>query len=157
LPKQNRPLVRDGRIQTRKKRTDRSYLRPNSAPAGIAEETAAEEEDVAEQQPAEEAPLADATAPEAVAPRETAPVSTSSTAPAPVNGATASTNGASTAARATGTVRALQQQGVRKRREFDVNALAIRDSKYALHEIRRIAILATMVVITLVVLSFVLR
>ena len=28
LPKQNRPLVRDGRLQTPKKRTDRSYLRP---------------------------------------------------------------------------------------------------------------------------------
>jgi hypothetical protein len=54
-------------------------------------------------------------------------------------------------------VRAIQQQGVRKRREFDVGALAVRDTQYAYHELRRIAILSTMVIITLVVLWIVLR
>jgi hypothetical protein len=54
-------------------------------------------------------------------------------------------------------IRAIQQQGVRKRRDVDVQALAVRDTKYALHELRRIAILATMVVVTLVVLGIVLR
>jgi hypothetical protein len=54
-------------------------------------------------------------------------------------------------------VRAIQQQGVRKRREFDIEALAVRDTQYAIHELRRIAVLATMVIITLIVLWVVLR
>ena len=54
-------------------------------------------------------------------------------------------------------VRAMQQQGVRKRREFDVQSLAVRDTQYAIHELRRIAILAAMIVVTLIVLGFVLR
>ncbi len=92
----------------------------------------------------------------------------SNAAPATPAGTTASgeqrrvTGGAAPAAatpagRLPTTVRAIQQQGVRKRREFDVQALALRDSSYALHELRRIFILASMVVITLVVLWFVLR
>ena len=56
-----------------------------------------------------------------------------------------------------GAARALQQQGVRKRREVDVNELARRDSSYAMHELRRIAILAVMVVVSLIVLAIVLR
>jgi hypothetical protein len=171
LPKQNRPLVRDGRIQARKKRTDRSYLRPDASATGVAEQAEAEEElaearAVEEAAAVEEAPAPEVAAPEAeaeVAPPEAgvadepATVSNMTAAPARVNGATSSTNAAPAPGRLTGTARALQQQGVRKRREFDVEALAIRDSKYAMHEIRRIAILATMVIITLIVLSFVLR
>ena len=54
-------------------------------------------------------------------------------------------------------VRAIQQQGVRKRRDVDLDALAVRDTNYAVHELRRIAILTVMVIISLVVLTFVLR
>ena len=46
---------------------------------------------------------------------------------------------------------------MRRRRELDVHALAERDTRYAMHELRRILILATMVVVTLVVLAIVLR
>ncbi len=140
MPKQNRPMVRDGRLQAPKKRTDRSYLTPTPAtPLETAvEETPEVEADVS-------APDADVTAVEV----EAAVVAT---APTPT-----SSQSAAAAARATGAERALQQQGVRKRREFDVQALARRDTRYAYHELRRIAILATMVVITLIVLTFVLR
>jgi hypothetical protein len=65
--------------------------------------------------------------------------------------------GAPTPARTTGAARALQQQGVRKRRDVDLNALARRDTSYALHELRRIGILAATVVVTLVVLGIVMR
>jgi hypothetical protein len=54
-------------------------------------------------------------------------------------------------------VRAIQHQGVRRRRELDLHALAVADTKYAIHELRRIAVLAAMVVVTLVVLGIVLR
>jgi hypothetical protein len=54
-------------------------------------------------------------------------------------------------------IRAIQQQGVRKRRDVDLQALAVRDTNYAIHEIRRIAILTVMVIISLVVLTIVLR
>lgn len=124
MPKQNRPLIRDGRIQV-KKRTDRSYLRPNAAPAAAAP-TDADELDFAE--------------PDAVA------EILASAAPA-----------AAMPGRLPASVRAIQQQGVRKRRDIDLNALAVSDTKYALHELRRIAVLATMVVVTLIVLGIVLR
>jgi hypothetical protein len=62
-----------------------------------------------------------------------------------------------TVTRPSATARALQQQGVRKRRELDVAALARRDTQYAFHELRRIAILATLVIVTLIVLGIVLR
>ena len=172
MPKQNRPLVRDGRIQARKKRTDRSYLQPGGSATGIAEEAEVEDnlpeatapEDVGaveEAASASEAASTESAAGETVlaggdAPEAATPVSNSTAAPGRVNGATASTNGAA-AGRLTGTARALQQQGIRKRREFDVEALAIRDSKYAMHEMRRIATLAVLVIITLVVLSLILR
>ena len=132
MPKQNRPMVRDGRLQAPKKRTDRSYLTTAPGPA----ETAVEE-----------VTDADIVAPAA----DLAPVAVEAAA------VTAPDVASSAQARATGVERALQQQGVRKRREFDVQALARRDTKYAYHELRRIAILATMVVITLIVLTFVLR
>lgn len=157
MPKQNRPLVRDGRIQGRKKRTDRSYLRPNGAtgvdaPADDAEVTEDQVEEAAE------APTTEASAPEPVVVEEPAPVAESTAIPpVQLNGTSVATNGTAAPARLSGSARALQQQGVRKRREFDVNALAMRDSKYAIHELRRIFILATMVVITLIVLAFVLR
>ena len=131
MPKQNRPMVRDGRLQAPKKRTDRSYLTPAPAETAI-----------------EEAPEADAAAPEP----DVTPIAVEAAAVATEPSAAPSPQG-----RATGAERALQQQGVRKRREFDVQALARRDTKYAYHELRRIAILATMVVITLIVLTLILR
>ena len=76
--------------------------------------------------------------------------------PEPV-AATAASPVAASQGRLPGSVRALQQQGVRRRRELDVEALAVRDSQYAVHELRRILILATMVFVTLVVLGIVLR
>jgi len=148
LPKQNRPLVRDGRIQGKKKRTDRSYLGPAGVPAPSAPEPEAGEEasraaaDVVREAmgaTAEPAMPAEPTA--AFAPPPAVPV------PSP----------ARSSGKLPTAVRAIQQQGVRKRRDVDVHALAVRDTKYALHELRRIAILATMVVVTLVVLGIVLR
>jgi hypothetical protein len=139
VPKTNKPLVRDGRIQAPKKRTDRSYLRPSSGATDIVpvedlpedEATEAEVQDLAASPTAAFAPPAPA--------RAAAPVTSSPVGKLPT------------------TVRAIQQQGVRKRREFDLGALARRDTSYAFHELRRIAALATMVIVTLVVLWFVLR
>lgn len=157
VPKQNRPLVRDGRLQAKKKRTDRSYLRGNGAPVAVAEEPEAAEAPLTAEE-VEESPVtpeAEMSVAEADAAEETA---VGAAAPA---GAQAAAGAAQAAAprggRLPSTVRALQQQGVRKRREFDVHALALRDSKYALHEMRRIFILAAMVITTLVVLGIVMR
>ena len=141
MPKQNRPLVRDGRLQAKKKRTDRSYLRPE--PARPAAEPAPVEEDVPDASDIVRA------AARAAAETEPAPSAVEPSAPVPAPRAQAG--------RLPTAVRAMQQQGVRKRREFNIRALAIRDTNYAKHELRRIAILATMVVVTLVVLTFVLR
>lgn len=138
LPKQNRPLVRDGRLQARKKRTDRSYLRPGLAPAP---ELAAVEEAAAEE------PAVDVVAETPVAPA--AEPATRATAPAPARPAASG--------KLPTAVRAIQQQGIRKRREVDLHALARRDSQYAIHELRRIFILTAMVVTTLIVLGFILR
>jgi hypothetical protein len=128
LPKQNRPLVRDGRIQA-KKRTDRSYLRP--AQSAAAPGDAMESESLAE--------------PDAVAEIMVSAVPAAAAATAAVPG------------RLPTAVRAIQQQGVRKRRDIDLDALAVNDTRYALHEIRRIAVLAAMVIATLIVLGIVLR
>jgi hypothetical protein len=130
LPKQNRPLVRDGRLQAGKKRTDRSYLSP-STQAPPAESEASQEPTAAE--------------PDAVADILVAEAPAAAAATAAIPG------------RLPSNVRALQHQGVRRRREVDLQALAVADTKYALHELRRIAILAAMVVVTLVVLGIVLR
>jgi hypothetical protein len=135
VPKQNRPLVRDGRLQARKKRTDRSYLRPAGAPPPLEDQVAPEEIEA----PADSGP-------EAVAEPLGAPP------PAPARAATAAAP-----ARLPSTARALQQQGVRKRRELDIAAVTRRDSEYALHEMRRIFTLAAMVVVTLIILGIVLR
>jgi len=135
LPKQNRPLVRDGKIQPRQKRTDRSYL-SGDAPAPADDETAAPEE------------LTEA-APEAVSP-------VAAFAPPPPAQPASPARPAPSAKLPTA-VRAIQQQGVRKRRELDVHALAVRDTRYALHELRRIAVLASGVVVTLIALTFFLR
>lgn len=129
MPKQNRPLVRDGRIQAPKKRTDRSYLSPASAPEPVAEEI--EDERAPVEPSVSAAPIAAATAAPVAQPRQYQ--------------------------RASGAARAIQQQGVRKRRDVDVHALAERDTRYAMHELRRILIFATMVVVTLIVLGIVLR
>jgi hypothetical protein len=157
LPKQNRPLVRDGRLQAKKKRTDRSYLRPNGGSTSVIEDevapdTAAEDEAVATANGAtlvdrEEPTVAEMATEETVSAAD--PVSPGSPAAVPV--------ARSTAGRLPTTVRAIQQQGVRKRREFDVHALAIRDTQYAIHEVRRIFILASAVIITLIVLGLTLR
>jgi hypothetical protein len=150
VPKQNRPLVRDGRLQAKKKRTDRSYLRPNGAARiAVAEEAAVAPESPAEEAaeaPGQEMSVGAADAAEAATGRPAAASMTPEAAPARAG-----------AARVPTTVRALQQQGVRKRREFDVHALAIRDTKYAIHEMRRIFILAAMVIATLIVLGVVMR
>ena len=131
MPK--RDLVRDGRLQS-KKRTDRSYLRTPQTPAAAPSEPVEElVDDSADMAGAPEAPGAVA-----------ARIASTPARPAP-------------AARSVGAARAIQQQGVRKRRELDVEALARRDTSYAMHELRRIVILATMVFVTLVVLAFVLR
>jgi hypothetical protein len=121
VPKQNRPPVRDGRIQGRK-RTDRSYLRPSATPAPAGEpapDEPGEPDEVAEIIAESAASVAQSRLPQAV--------------------------------------RAMQQQGVRKRREIDLDALAVADTKYALHEIRRIAILTALVIASLIVLGIVLR
>jgi hypothetical protein len=77
-------------------------------------------------------------------------------APAPVPAA-APAAAAPRAVPAVGAARALQQQGVRKRRDVDVAELLRRDSAYALHELRRIAVLAAILITTLIVLGVVLR
>jgi len=140
LPKQNRPLVRDGRLQARKKRTDRSYLRsgPDAEPLNQPDSEDAPEEPTA----------SDVVRAAARAAVEAAPA----TQPGALVPAERQQPGKLPAA-----ARALQQQGVRKRREFDIHALAIRDTNYAKHELRRIATLAIMVIATLIVLTFVLR
>jgi hypothetical protein len=135
LPRQNRPLVRDGRLQVKKKRTDRSYL---GGAAGPTEPPAVEPEESLDSGPSG----ADENAAAATLAAQPAP-STPARAAAPTRLPTS--------------VRALQQQGVRRRRELDVDALAERDTAYAFHELRRILILATIVVFTLIVLGIVLR
>lgn len=136
MPKQNRPLIRDGRLQAaKKKRTDRSYLRPASEPAT---EPLSEDEAATAEARAEEDVLGEA--------------------PAPVSGGVPSRSVAdATPRRVPSAVRAIQQQGVRTRRQVDLHALAEADSRYALHELRRIAILAVMVIATLIVLGIVMR
>ena len=135
MPKQNRPLVRGGRIQGTKKRTDRSYLRPAGAPdPGAAAEPLAD--------PGDGASIAE---PDAVSEILVAEAPAAAAASSAIPG------------RLPSSVRAIQQQGVRRRREVDLQALAVADTRYAKHELRRIAILAVMVVATLVVLGIVLR
>jgi hypothetical protein len=149
LPRQNRPVVRDGRLQVKKKRTDRSYLRPEApAPESPAEPEPATKMPVAEAETIVEAEREDplgAVAPPS-APHES-PVAPASR-PSPTR---------STATRTGGAARALQQQGVRRRREVDVDSLLRRDSSYAMHELRRIGALTVMVVTTLIVLGVFLR
>jgi hypothetical protein len=141
VPKTNKPLVRDGRLQAPKKRTDRSYLRPSSGATNSTPVEAPLEEEAAGAESADRA-----TSPtDAFAPPEPAPAPAAAPAKPALVGKLPTT------------VRAIQQQGVRKRRDFDLGALARRDTSYAYHELRRIAALATMVIVTLVVLWFVLR
>lgn len=141
MPNKNRPLVRDGRIQAPKKRTDRSYLRlgaPAPTPEENAEDARLDAEDAVENELPAAEPMPEVAA---VAPTATSVASSSRRVPG----------------RAVGSVRAMQQQGVRHRRELDGNELAVRDTRYAIHELRRIAVLAALVIITLIVLTIVLR
>ena len=147
MPSQNRPVVKDGRLVV-KKRTDRSYLKP--APSAQDAEAA-----LPETEP--DSPVApDESLPETV--NDTAAEPTAAFAPpptAPVVAATPAT-GAKPAPRSS-TARALEQQGVRKRREVDLDAVAKRDSRYAVHELRRIAILTAIVIVALIILTLTLR
>lgn len=142
LPRQNRPVVRDGRLQPKRKRTDRRYLRPatQSEDAAVPDDEALTVADTA----GGDAAVPVAPAPVTPAPAVAAPAASSPTAPA-------------RSLPAIGVARALQQQGVRKRREVDVTELLRRDSAYALHELRRIAILAALLITTLIVMGVVLR
>jgi hypothetical protein len=139
LPRQNRPLVRDGRIQPKKKRTDRSYLRSRPEPVPVEPEAPATEDEAAP----DEDQLDASTAAEVASVEELA--------------ADAGRPPVAAPAKVPGSVRAIQKQGVRRRREVDVRAILTRDTQYALHEIRRILILATIVIVTLIVLGFALR
>lgn len=146
MPRQDRPVVRGGRLQVKKKRTDRSYLTPTATPTAPVEPQITEEpvasaaEEVTVPEAASRVDPTAAFAPPAHAPAAAAP------SPAPA-----------ATARAGGAARALQQQGVRKRSDLDLQALARRDTSYALHELRRIGALAVMVVVTLIVLGIVMR
>ncbi len=158
LPRQNRPLVRDGRIQGKKKRTDRAYLRPGAQPAALPEDqeqyVEEDQQDAAEvvraavEAAAEPVPAATEPAAAFAPPAAAEPVSEPDR-PVPFQ--------RTPSGKLPTTVRAIQQQGVRKRRDLDVQALAVRDTKYAMHELRRIAVLATMVIVTLVILAVVMR
>lgn len=150
MPKQNRPLVRDGRLQPmKKKRTDRSYL------SGASGRPALDEPAIEEHELPERAFEADASPEDAI---PESPVETTPAAQAPPPHAAAAAPAPRAASgRMPTTVRAIQHQGVRRRRELDVDALAERDTRYAMHELRRILVLATIVVVTLIVLGIVLR
>ena len=140
MPKQNRPLVRDGKIQPRQKRTDRSYLSGDApAPADTApvENESAVLDELTEAAPEAISPIAAFAPPARVQPASPARPAASAKLPT--------------------SVRAIQQQGIRKRREFDVQALGVRDTRYAIHELRRIAVLASGVVVTLITLTYFLR
>lgn len=132
LPKQNRPLVRDGRLQAPKKRTDRSYL--GAPPPATSDEPS---EQGASQAGAP--PMNDPTA-AFQAPAEV--VSSAGTHAVPASRPPIATTDA--AAR-------------RRRRDVDPEQLLAQDSGYAMHELRRIAVLAAMVVGTLVALGIFMR
>lgn len=142
LPKQNRPIVRDGRIQQPvRKRTDRSYLGGTAAaPTKVAtppDEVLENPADLPEDLGAEPDAIADVVdAVEAAAPAGTA---------------------AAAAAAVPNSVRATERQGQRRRRDIDLDELGRADTRYALHELRRIAILAAIAIVTLIVLAVVLR
>ena len=144
MPRQNRPLVRDGRLQGgKKKRTDRSYL---GATTPQRDEAAAPTEEQA-QSAGDESLDAEAALDEPGRRGALAGAHDQMVRAGEIN---------RPAGRLPSSARALQRQGVR-RRELDVDALAERDSRYAVHELRRILILATLVFVTLIVLGVVLR
>ncbi|MBF6601045.1 MAG: hypothetical protein IVW36_11100 [Dehalococcoidia bacterium] len=156
MPKQNRPLMRDGRLQSKKKRTDRAYLRPGGARTTVIDDAPGSDPASDRGAAANGAvPVSDAEPTMAELASEAAD-SAAAVATRSSKGSAAAPAGAASG-RLPSTVRAMQQQGVRKRREFDVHALAVRDTQYAFHELRRIFVLATAVIITLIVLGFVLR
>lgn len=148
MPKPNRPLVRDGRLQAPKKRTDRSYLRPGPS---VADEELPEDVDAAQAPEAAD----DVAMPESAAPEPASPQAAAAPIARPAVAARAATTVAP--GKLPTAVRAIQQQGVRKRRDVDLHALAVRDTNYAIHEIRRIAILTVLVIISLTVLTIILR
>jgi hypothetical protein len=125
------------------KRTDRSYLRPTSKPAPEQLQTEADEPDETLVNPAD-LPEEIGAEPDIVADTIEDVVEESPAAMA-------------SAARLPSGVRALQQQGVRRRREVDVDELARADTRYAMHELRRIAIITVVIVVALIVAAIVLR
>jgi hypothetical protein len=132
------------RIQARKKRTDRSYLPTTEPPPA---EPVQETEATDESPETEAAPLPVAATPVAATPVAATPVAAGASAvaaPRPPG-------------RVPSAVRAIQQQGVRKRGEIDLHELAVADTRYAMHELRRIAIFAALVIVTIVVLAIVMR
>lgn len=131
MPKQNRPVVKDGRLQSStKKRTDRSYLNAAGAPAeGPDADIVAPEADGAEVEPAAEAVPAAVAAPEPMPMPRPAQVP-SAVAPGPAS---------------------------RRKHDVDVDALGKRDTSHALHELRRISIFSVLVIIALVVMAMMLR
>ena len=157
MSNKNRAVVKDGRLQVKKKRTDRSYLQPQPDTAATTADIVKEELPEVVAEPLEsaaaapvEAPVAATATPDPVG-AFTPPATAAPAPPAPVAAA------ATVAVPRVGAARALQQQGVRKRRDVDVNELARRDSSYAMHELRRIGVLTVMVVVALIVLAILLR
>jgi hypothetical protein len=129
LPKQSKPVVRDGRLQAPKKRTDRSYLGTTPAPE-IAPPEAASPEPTTNPVAAFEAPAAVATSP-------TPRVATAPVAPPAAQVASA--------------------PAARRRREVDPDELLAQDSSYAIHELRRIGITAAIILGTLIGLGVFMR
>jgi hypothetical protein len=129
LPKQNKPVVRDGRLQAPKKRTDRSYLGTTAAPE-IAPSEVPSPEQATDPVAAFEAPAAVVTppTPQVAAAPVTAPAAQVASAPA-----------------------------ARRRREVDPDELLAQDSSYAIHELRRIGIIAAIILGTLIGLGVFMR
>lgn len=129
LPKQNKPVVRDGRLQAPKKRTDRSYLGTTSSPP-VAEPELPTSVQTNNPVAAFEAPPAMAAAPAVPARATHAVAPVSAAAPAVAS---------------------------RRRREVDPDELLAQDSSYAIHELRRIGVIAALILGTLIALGVFMR
>lgn len=129
LSKQNKPVVRDGRLQAPKRRTDRSYL--GTAPSSpVAEPDSPTPVQTADPAVAFQSPVPTATAPSAPA------AATAVAAPAPATAPAAA---------------------ARRRREVDPEELLAQDSTYAMHELRRVGVIAALILGTLIGLGVFMR